>query len=417
MKTDLSGLGIEIEKEQELMESARKWHAYLRSDREDYLGHEYTGWVKLPENFDRSLLDEIKATAEEIREKCTLFIVIGIGGSFLGAKAVIDALNKNREGYPEVVFAGFNMSAAYMERLVKRVATESVCVCVISKSGRTVEPLLTYSILKDKMFAKYGYREARRRIYVITDAKKGDLCPDAFENQFKTFVIPDDVGGRYSVLTPVGLLPIACAGHDIDALLQGAADMARDPGWEDGRLLEYSVCRIALQRQGKKLEIFEYFENNLRYFGEWLKQLFGETEGKEGKGAYPACLSFSRDLHSIGQFLQQGSQIFYETMITLKNFRRDFEIPWYAGYPYAGKTLEQINNCAEQGVILAHKKGGIPISTFEIEEADEYNMGQLIYFFEMSAAISAYNLGLNPFDQPGVENYKHEMMKLVEELE
>ena len=416
MKMDLSGLGIEIEKEQELVENARKWHDCLRSDRDDYLGHEHTGWVKLPEQFNKELLDEIKATAEEIREKCTLFIVIGIGGSFLGSKAVIDALNKSREGYPEIIFAGFNMSAAYMERLVKRVAMESVCICVISKSGRTVEPLLTYSILKDKMFAKYGYREARHRIYVITDAKKGDLCPDAFENQFKTFVIPENVGGRFSVLTPAGLVPIACAWHDIEALLRGAADMAKDPGWQEGDLLNYSVCRIALQSQGKKLEIFEYFENNLRYFGEWLKQLFGETEGKAGKGAYPACLSFSRDLHSIGQFLQQGSQIFYETMITLKNFRRDFEIPWYAGYPYAGKTLEQINNCAEQGVILAHKKGGIPISIFEIEEANEYNMGQLIYFFEMSAAISAYILGLNPFDQPGVENYKQEMMKLVEEL-
>ena len=417
MKIDLSGLAIRHEQGYDnLLSEAKRWYQKLRSDEEDYLGSDFTGWVNLPSNFNSEVLQDIRDTAEEIRGKCTLLIVVGIGGSFLGAKAVIDALNKNIEGYPEVVFAGFNMSAAYLDRLVKRVKTESVCMCVISKSGRTVEPLLSYSILKERFFAKYGYQEARRRIYVITDEKKGDLRPDVMENQFKSFSIPDNVGGRYSVLTPVGLLPIACAGHDIEELLRGASNMSDSEKWRTGDYLDYAVKRVMLQENGKKIEIFEYFENNLRYFGEWLKQLFGETEGKDGKGSYPACLSFSRDLHSIGQFLQQGTQIFFETMIRIEKLNYDFKIPWYAGYPYAGKTLEQINDCAEQGVILAHKKAGIPVCIIEISEASEYNMGQLIFFFEMSAAVSAYLLGVNPFDQPGVEAYKEEMMKLIEEL-
>lgn len=416
MKIDLTGLGIDISKERELMESAGKWHSHLMSDRDDYLGHEFTGWAKLPCTFDEEILKNIKEAAEEIKEKCRLLIVIGIGGSFLGAKAVIDALGRTSQDYPEVVFAGINMSAAYMKKIVERIRTESVCLCVISKSGRTVEPLLAYSILKEEMFAKYGRREACSRTYVVTDAAKGDLLQDARENDLKTFVIPDDIGGRYSVLTPVGLLPIACAGCDIDSLLEGARDMAEDNGWEDGSLMEYAVSRVALQKQGKVLEVFECFEHSLRYFGEWIKQLFGESEGKSGKGAYPAFLSFSRDLHSIGQFLQQGNQIFHETMLTIEKPADDFVIPQYAGEKYAGKTLEQINKCAEQGVIIAHKNGGIPVCTIEIEKLDEYNMGQMIYFFEMSAALSAYNLGINPFDQPGVEDYKRELMKLVDKL-
>ena len=230
-----------------------------------------------------------------------------------------------------MVFAGFNMNGAYISKLKRRIANESVCMCVISKSGRTVEPLLSYAVLKDLMFAKYGYQEARRRIYVITDEKKGDLRPEAFENQFKAFTIPKNIGGRYSVLTAVGLLPIAVAGHNIRLLLDGAKDMQNADWSVDGELLKYAAGRTLLQEQGKCLEIFEYFEGNLRNFGEWLKQLFGETEGKNGKGAYPACLFFSRDLHSIGQFLQQGRQIFYETMIRIEHPAEDMEIPWYAG--------------------------------------------------------------------------------------
>lgn len=410
MNIDVSGSGIQVNEEIEIMQTSCQWHDRLSSGE-----IEYSGWVNMPKEFDKELLEDIKKTAEEIKNKCTILIVVGIGGSYLGAKAVIDALNGSKNGYPEIIFAGFNMSAAYLNKIVNRMKTEATCMCVISKSGTTVEPLLTYSILKDKMFAKYGYEDARRRIYVITDEKKGDLRPEAFENQFKSFAIPKDIGGRYSVLTVVGLLPIAAAGHDVEALISGAKTIAEDKQWKNS-LLDYTISRVALQNKGKMIEVFEYFESNLRYFGEWLKQLFGESEGKDGKGAYPTCLCFSRDLHSMGQFLQQGSQIFYETMIRIKESDYDFDIPWYAGYPYAGKTLETINDCSEEGVIIAHKKSGIPIIAIELPSLNEYHLGQLIYFFEMSCALSAYNIGVNPFDQPGVENYKEEMRKLVELL-
>lgn len=393
-----------------------KWHKLLVSDDKAHLGSEFKGWVNLPENTDADLVDRIIKKAEELKEKCTLFIVVGIGGSFLGAKAVIDALNGSRDGWPEVVFAGFNMNGAYISKLKKRIANESVCMCVISKSGRTVEPLISYAILKDLMFAKYGYQEARKRIVVITDEKKGELRPEAFENQFDSFAIPDDIGGRYSVLTPVGLLPIAVAGHDIKAILDGAKDIQKSDWTAAGKNITYAATRTLLQEKGKCIEIFEYFEGNLIYFGEWLKQLFGETEGKDGKGVYPACLFFSRDLHSIGQFLQQGNQIFYETFIRITKSNEDMVIPWYAGYPYAGKTMEQINECAEEGVIRAHSKAGIPINEIHIDELNEFTVGQMIYFFEMSAALSAYALRLNPFDQPGVEAYKKEMQALIAEL-
>ena len=377
---------------------------------------DFTGWVNLPKTIDKNVVADIKATAEKIKEQCSLFIVIGVGGSYLGAKAVIDALNGSVDDFPEVVFAGYNMSAAYLHKVVDRMKNEATCICVISKSGGTTEPLLTYSILKDKMLAKYGVEEAKKRIYVITDAEKGSLRQEVREEGYKSFIVPDNIGGRYSVLSPVGLLPIAVAGHDIDLLLDGTADIADSEDW-NGRLLDYAVSRLALQNQGKKVEIFEYFEANLGYFGEWLKQLFGESEGKDGKGVYPTCLCFSRDLHSMGQFLQQGSQIFYETLIRIKESNYDFVIPECAGKPFARKTLEQINDCSENGVISAHSKAGIPIMTIEIPKLNEFYLGQLIYFFEMSCAISAYCIGVNPFNQPGVENYKSEMRRLVEELE
>ena len=416
MKIEITGAEINKDELMQRCGEMAQWHQVLMSDDRTHLGGYCKGWVKLPETIDSELVGSIIETAEEIRDKCTLFIVVGIGGSFLGAKAVIDALNSSRDGWPEVVFAGFNMNGAYISKLKRRIARESVCMCVISKSGRTVEPLLSYAVLKDLMFAKYGYQEARRRIIVITDDKKGDLRPEAFENQFRSFVIPEDIGGRFSVLTPVGLLPVAVAGHDIIKLLDGARDMQCSDWTARGQLLSYAAARTLLQEKGRCLEVFEYFEGNLRYFGEWLKQLFGETEGKEGKGAYPACLFFSRDLHSIGQFLQQGRQVFYETMIRIAKCNEDMVIPWYAGYPYAGKTMEQINDCAEGGVIRAHRKAGIPINEIHIDELNEFTVGQMIYFFEMSAALSAYAMGLNPFDQPGVEDYKVEMQYLIEQL-
>ena len=410
MKINISGIEIKREDEKRIRENSLKWHERLKTGEEDY-----TGWVNLPSDFNRELLQDIEETAEEIKSKCKLFVVIGIGGSFLGSKSVIDALSScNRKG-AEVVFAGFNMSAGYLERLIDRVQTESTCICVISKSGSTVETKLCYAILKEVMFAKYGYKEARKRIYVITDEKKGDLRQDAFENQFKAFIVPDDIGGRYSVLTVVGLLPIAVAGNNIQQLLKGAESMEDDRRWNN-ELLDYTVARTALRESGKTVEVFEYFEADMRYFGEWLKQLFGESEGKEGKGIYPTCLCFSRDLHSMGQFLQQGNQIFFETKIKIRQANSDITIPWHAGYPYAGKTLEQINECSEQGVTIAHQKAGIPIISIEMLELNEYEVGRLIYFFEMSCALASYNTGVNPFNQPGVEDYKREMRNLVEKL-
>lgn len=242
------------------------------------------------------------------------------------------------------------------------------------------------------------------------------MIAETFENQFKSFFIPANIGGRYSILTPAGLLPVAVAGHDIRTILNGACEMEKEDWSSSSELLSYAAIRTLLQEKGKWIEVFEYFEGNLICFGKWLEQLFEETEGKEGKGAYPACLFFSRDLHSLGQFLQQGRQVFYETMIRIKKCNEDMIIPWYAGYPYAGKTLEQINDCAESGVIRSHQKVGIPINEIHIDELNEFSVGQMIYFFEMSAALSAYAMGLNPFDQPGVEDYKREMENLIAEL-
>lgn len=410
MKIDVTKTGINIDDQRELLEKTKEYYDKLKKE-----AMEKTGWVNLPSNFDMKLLKQIKDTAREIQDKCDLLVVVGVGGSFLGAKAVIDALNKSRKDCPDVVFAGNTMSAAYLDRVVRRMRKERTCLCVISKSGTTLESLLAYSILKKEMYDKYGSVEAGLRIYVITDEKEGLLRQEVEENHYESFVVPSDIGGRYSVLSVVGLLPIAAAGHNIDDLIKGARNMAENPEWEK-ELLRYTIARVALQNQGKTVEIFEYFEANLRYFGEWLKQLFGESEGKEGKGAYPTSLCFSQDLHSIGQFLQQGNQIFYETMIRIKNSNYDFIIPDSAGETFAGKTLEQINECSELGVVEAHQQAGIPISIIEIPMLNEYYLGKMIYFFEMSCALSALNLGVNPFDQPGVEDYKRETKKLVEEL-
>lgn len=409
MIVDVSKTDIVLKNEKELFESSKAWYKKIMSGDEDF-----TGWATLPQEFNQDLLNDIMQTAEIIKNNCKLFVVIGVGGSYLGAKAVIEALNGSAEDFPEVMFAGFNMSASYLKKVMSKMDNDETCLCVISKSGTTVEPLLSYSILSKKMYDKYG-EEANKRIYVITDEEKGKLREEVRKFGHKSFVVPDDIGGRYSVLSPVGLLPIAVAGHDIERLLQGAKDISFENGWTDD-LLNYAVCRNALHRQGKTNEIFEFFEHKLKYFGEWLKQLFGESEGKDGKGTYPSTLCFSTDLHSIGQFLQQGNQLFYEVVLRVMKSESDLVIPDSAVTPYAGKTLETINKCAEEGVIAAHKKVGIPIITIEIPVLDEYNLGKLIYYFEMTCAISAYNLGVSPFNQPGVEAYKNEMRAKIKDL-
>ncbi|MCR4804618.1 MAG: glucose-6-phosphate isomerase [Clostridia bacterium] len=369
-----------------------------------------TGWVSLPSAFPGPLLLSIQEEADRIARKCTLFIVVGVGGSYLGARAVIDALNGNRPGRPHVMFAGYNMTGAHLEKVIEAMREQSTCLCVISKSGSTLEPLLAYSILKEEMFNKYGEQRAKERIYVVTGAQDSPLRRDIETYGFRSYAVPEDIGGRYSVLSVVGLLPIAVAGIDIERLLKGAAGLSMEG------IAAYAAVRIALQEAGKAVEVFTYFSTNLRYFGEWLKQLFGESEGKEGKGVYPACLCFSRDLHSIGQFLQQGRQVFYETMIQTEKPQADFRIPDCAGAPYAGRMLEEVNRCSEAGVVEAHSGGGVPVNLIKVERMDEENLGALIYFFELSAAVSALLLGVDPFDQPGVEYYKKATKKLVEEL-
>ena len=403
MYVDLTNAKVPIP--QSLTDQAKTYRKQLFSG-----SIENTGWVTLPETMTRAKLDEIQQIADEIARKCTLFIVVGIGGSYLGARAVIDALNGDRPNRPHVMFAGYNMTGAHLEKLVEAMKEQATCLCVISKSGKTLEPLLAYSILKEEMFAKYGEKESKNRIYVVTGNNDGPLRKDVEQYGFASFEVPEDIGGRFSVLSIVGLLPIAVAGFDIHQLLQGAGSLSMD------HITDYACTRILLQQSGKDVEVFTYFSTNLRFFGEWLKQLIGETEGKEGKGAFPSCLCFSRDLHSIGQFLQQGHQIFYETMIQYRRAQGDFVIPASAGEPFAGKMLEQINRCSEAGVVKAHSDGGVPVIVINVEQVDEYNIGQLIYFFELSEAISAMLLGVNPFDQPGVENYKTNTKKLVEAL-
>ncbi len=370
-----------------------------------------TGWARLPLEFDESELQEIEFVAEQIRITCELMIVIGIGGSYLGTKAIYDALNGKKKGFPDLCFAGFNLNAKSLNKVIEKLKSKSTCLCVVSKSGNTVETSIVYSILKKQLISKYGDEESSHRIYVITDANKGRLHDEATKNGYKQFAVPENVGGRYSVLSIVGLFPLAAAGHDIRNLLRGAESIARMDAWRSN-LLDYAISRFCLRKKGKVIEIFEYFDESLNYFGEWLKQLFGESEGKDGKGIYPTSLSFTRDLHSMGQFLQQGDQIFFETILRVKNPDYDFQIPEDVGYPYAEKTLEQVNSFAEEAVILAHSKAKIPINIIEFERLDEYNLGRLIYFFEMSCAISASLSGVNPFNQPGVEYYKKEMREL-----
>ncbi len=385
---------------------------------------EFTGWVKLPMNFDNEKLEKLLNIAALIQGQCEELIVIGIGGSYLGSRAVIHALSDTNEGYgsnivkdsyPRIRFAGNNISATYLGSLVEDIRNKEVCLCVISKSGTTLEPAVAFAVLKDALINKYGKETANKRIYAITDGTKGALREEVNREGYTSFEIPEDVGGRFSVLTPVGLLPIAVAGIDIKELLAGAEAMATDTAW-DFDATDYAVARYELFRLGKTIEIFEYYEPQLEYFAEWLKQLFGESEGKNGKGLFPADLQFSSDLHSMGQYLQEGNQIFFETILNVVNPCRDIIVPNHVNGEFAGHSMNEINKIAMEGVIAAHEKIGVPMIKIDIPYMDAFNMGQLIYFFETSCAISAYLMDVNPFNQPGVECYKEEMTKKLENI-
>jgi len=375
---------------------------------------DFTGWVRDPLEFNESKVAEVAAAASEICGKCDYFIVLGVGGSFMGAKAVIDML-KPSDSSTEVLFAGYNFSGRYLKELTEMIAGHDICICVISKSGTTTETLSAYGIFKKIMLEKYGKEETAKRTYVVTENRSNFLYDEAVEEGCTIFDLALDIGGRYSVLTPVGLLPIAAAGIDIEGIMKGARGICSKEAFA-GDALDYAITRQYMYDQGKKIEVFEFFDPYCAYFGEWLKQLFGESEGKDGKGLFPASLMFSRDLHSMGQFLQQGTPAFFETFITIEKDLEDLDIPDIAMKPFAGKTIGQINKCAEKGVLDAHVKAGIPAVSMFIKELTPEAVGELLYYFETQCAVSALLSGVDPFNQPGVEAYKKEMRGYINEL-
>lgn len=392
-------------------------------------GSDFLGWVRLPSSITDDQFKEIESTAESLRSVCDAVVVVGIGGSYLGARAVIDALNNSfdrlqtKRDHPLIVYAGNNLSEDYLYELIKYFEDKSFGIINISKSGTTTEPAVAFRLLKDLLEEKVGKSEARNRIVAITDAKKGALRTLAGMEKYKTFVIPDDIGGRYSVLTPVGLLPIAVAGFDIRKLVQGAATMEKNTGpniaFEYNLSAIYAVIRNELYKKGKKTEILVNYHPKLHYFSEWWKQLFGESEGKENKGIFPAAVDFTTDLHSMGQWIQEGERTIFETVISIKEPNYRVEIPYDSqnldGLNYlAGKRVDEVNKMAELGTRIAHVEGGVPNILIEIPKLDEESMGKLIYFFEKACGISGYILGVNPFNQPGVEAYKRNMFALLE---
>ncbi len=387
-------------------------------------GNDFLGWVRLPQETPASLLDSINATASRLRDLCDVVVAVGIGGSYLGAKAVIEALSNTFAAYEpaktRVLFAGQNIGEDYMAELQEYLRNRKFGIIVISKSGTTTEPAIAFRLLKEQLEAQIGREEACKRIVAITDEKRGALRTLATAEGYETYIIPDNVGGRFSVLTPVGLLPIAVAGFDIHALVKGAADMAKDTiSGSDTLSLEYAKTRNALYRAGKKIEILVNFNPKLHFFSEWWKQLYGESEGKDGKGIFPASVDDTTDLHSMGQWIQEGERIIFETVISVEKSEHTLEIPFdednLDGLNYiAGKRIDEVNKMAELGTRIAHIDGGVPNIKITIPEISAYNLGSLIYFFEAAVGISGYLLGVNPFNQPGVEAYKRNMFALLE---
>lgn len=390
-------------------------------------GNDFLGWVTLPNDISPEIIADIKGDVSRLSAKSKIFVVIGIGGSYLGARAVIEALQSEfasmeDDAHPFVVYAGHTLSEDYYAQLLALLDKNDYSVAVISKSGTTTEPAVAFRIIKSHLENKYGKQEAASRIVAVTDARRGALHDIAEQEGYHTYVIPDNVGGRFSVLTPVGLLPIAMAGYDIDKLLQGAKDMrdlcVSDDALDGNPALMYAAVRNVLYRKGRKVEILENFVPNLKYISEWWKQLYGESEGKDGKGILPHSLSFTTDLHSMGQYVQDGERLMFETVLSVAKPQKQVEIPAdeqnLDGINYLlGKSLTEINHNAELGTILAHKDGGVPVLRIEVPHVDEYVLGQLIYFFEFACGVSGYMLGVNPFDQPGVEAYKKNMFRLL----
>ena len=391
------------------------------------LGNDFLGWLHLPSSITEEHLNDIQATADTLRELCDVVVVAGIGGSYLGARAVIEALSNNFHCYlkgnnPAIIYAGHNISEDYLFELTEFLKDKKFGVINISKSGTTTETALAFRLLKKQCEDQRGIEVARKVIVAVTDAKRGAARTTADNEGYKSFIIPDNVGGRFSVLTPVGLLPIAIAGFDIKALVKGAADMeaatAPEVPFEENIAAVYAATRNALYADGKKIEILVNYQPKLHYVSEWWKQLYGESEGKENKGIFPASVDFSTDLHSMGQWIQQGERTIFETVISVETTNHSLVVPSdeknLDGLNFlAGKHVDEVNKMAELGTLLAHVDGGVPNLRIVMPKLDEYYIGQLLYFFEKGCGVSGYVLGVNPFDQPGVEDYKRNMFALL----
>ncbi len=387
-------------------------------------GNEFLGWLDLPIDYDKQEFERIKAAADRIRNNSDVLVVIGIGGSYLGAKAAIDFLKGPFYNYTsdtQIIFAGNNISPNYLNSVIQCLDGKDVSLNVISKSGTTTEPAVAFRVLKKYMEDKYGKEEARSRIYATTDKERGALKSLADSEGYETFVVPDDVGGRFSVLTAVGLLPIAVCGADITKIMQGAADAREFYANDDiktNECYQYAAVRNILNRKGKNIELLVNYEPELQFFTEWWKQLYGESEGKDKKGIFPAGVSFSTDLHSMGQYIQDGRRSLFETVLYVENSKTDVMVNEdpdnLDGLNFlSGKGMDYINKKAFEGTYLAHNDGGVPNLIIKLKALDEYTFGQLVYFFEKACAISGYILGVNPFDQPGVESYKKNMFALL----
>ena len=427
IKVDFSNAKVFEKNIMKYAEQVKEIHKKLHEKAEDK--KEYCGWLELPTNYDKKEFDKIKKAAEKIQKDSDVLLVIGIGGSYLGARAVIESLtntfynmqSKNTRKMPQILYVGNNLSSTYVSDLIDYIADKDISINVISKSGTTTEPAIAFRIFREILENKYSLKEARERIYVTTDKKIGALKELAKKEKYTTFVIPDNVGGRYSVLTAVGLLPIATAGINIDELMAGARfaqDRYSDENLKYNECYKYAVLRNMLYEKEKNIELLITYEPKMHYFIEWWKQLFGESEGKEQKGIYPSGAEFTTDLHSLGQYIQEGRRNLFETVISIEKPERDITLKMEEddldNLNYLeGKTLSYVNKKAMEGTIQAHVDGDVPNIVVNIEKLDANNIGQLIYFFELACAISGEILGVNPFNQPGVEKYKTNMFKLL----
>ncbi len=392
-------------------------------------GNDFLGWIDLPVNYDKEEFSRIKKAADKIKSDSEVLLVIGIGGSYLGARAAIEFLRhsfyneapKSIRKTPEIYYVGNNISSSYMKGLLDVVGDRDFSVNIISKSGTTTEPAIAFRIFKKKLIEKYGREEAAKRIYATTDIARGALKKVATEEGYESFVVPDDVGGRFSVLTAVGLLPIAVSGADIDELMKGAASMREhclNSCYEENDALQYAAVRNILLKKGKSVEIMANYEPSFHFISEWWKQLYGESEGKDQKGIFPAAVDLTTDLHSMGQYIQDGQRMLFETVIELEKSADEIILEEEAvdldGLNYlSGKSVEFVNQCAMKGTILAHTDGNVPNLRVMIPERNEFCLGEFFYFFEFACGVSGYMLGVNPFDQPGVESYKKNMFALL----